>query len=128
MSTTYSLVCHDCKHSHDAGQTSRGGPYSSYGNEGVFLYQHIGHKVELVNDLAQREDIEYYQEISVMVAESDVINSTQTEHACVDKGTYSKRVAEQEYLATENDSGLVVKEIRTYCEGCDRLLNTDTIS
>ena len=72
MSTTYSLVCHDCKHRHDAGQSSGDGPYHSKGNEGVFMYQHMGHKVEFINDLVGRDDLDDYQGFGVMVIDSAI--------------------------------------------------------
>lgn len=53
MSTTYSLVCDDCKLKAWAGQ---GGTF--YDPDGVcgFMHEHQGHRLRLLNDLVDGDD------------------------------------------------------------------------
>lgn len=52
MSTTYSLVCDDCKLSYWASQQSCGGDPRWYDLEAVgrFLFAHAGHKIRNISD------------------------------------------------------------------------------
>lgn len=60
MSTTYSLACHDCKQRYWAGQSNY-----LYDSQKVaeFLYAHVGHKIEFVNDLVDDELLDDYKEL-----------------------------------------------------------------
>jgi hypothetical protein len=69
MSTTYSLVCHDCQIRHTAGKSSGFGDYQELGNEGLFLFNHVGHKVELIDDSVEPCDIYFYDTVTVMVTD-----------------------------------------------------------
>jgi hypothetical protein len=60
MSTTYNLVCHDCKQKYWSGQTNY--TYSK-DNTDKFLFAHAHHRIEFVDDLLERKDIESYEDI-----------------------------------------------------------------
>lgn len=64
MSTTYSLLCHDCRKRYWAGQSDW-----LYSKEGVssFLHDHQNHRLEFVNDHTDRPDDD--METSVLLYE-----------------------------------------------------------
>lgn len=59
MSTTYSLVCDDCKESHWCGQSNY-----IYDIEKTtkFLHNHVGHRIRFVNDLVDDDSTVEYKE------------------------------------------------------------------
>ena len=63
MSTTYSFICHKCKKVIPAGQTSGSGAVRWYRREKDYMTEHVGHPVELSNDLVDRDDIDDYEEV-----------------------------------------------------------------
>ena len=63
MSTTYSIVCDDCKISIGAGYTSRGGPLRGIDHESLLervKENHIGHNIRFLCDLADDEKLDGY--------------------------------------------------------------------
>tara|TARA_R110001599_G_scaffold100770_9_gene258152 strand:+ start:11014 stop:11214 length:201 start_codon:yes stop_codon:yes gene_type:complete len=63
MSTTYSIVCDDCKISIEAGYTSCGGELRGIEKDALLeniKENHIGHRIRFLCDLADDEESEGY--------------------------------------------------------------------
>ena len=63
MSTTYSIVCDDCKVRIDAGHTSQGGILRGVDKDKLLEQikeDHIGHRIRLLCDQADDEQSEWY--------------------------------------------------------------------
>lgn len=63
MSTTYTLLCHDCRKQYWAAQSS-GSRITLYENTGNFLRAHMGHKLGFVCDFGESPYLDEYQEVT----------------------------------------------------------------
>jgi hypothetical protein len=66
MSSTYSLVCDDCKVKYWAGQSSKSERTYSHKKTDKFLFDHVGHNIRLIGDLWDDEKSESYEEIETI--------------------------------------------------------------
>lgn len=65
MSTTYTLVCDDCKVKYWAGQSSGCCPNTLYSEEKVaaFLYGHCGHQLRFLCDHVDDDQSLHYRDV-----------------------------------------------------------------